>query len=90
MSQELNFLQRVALNRLGDVICPENGEFPAFSDLDVVHHADIVLKELLDRLKILCDPTNHILTGHAVWHILNAGAVFFIYRFYSQFELRNE
>lgn len=44
----------------------------------------------LDRLKILCDPNNHILTGHAVWHILNAVAILFIYRFYSQFELRNE
>ena len=44
----------------------------------------------LDRLRILCDPENHILTGHAVWHILNAVAVVFIYRFYSQFELKNE
>lgn len=43
----------------------------------------------LDRLKILCDPSNHILTGHAVWHFLTAAAIYFIYRFYSQFELRN-
>jgi hypothetical protein len=39
----------------------------------------------LDISKILCDPHNHIITGHAVWHLLNAGAIYFIYRFYSQF-----
>lgn len=43
----------------------------------------------LDRLKLLCDPSNHVLTGHAVWHFLTAGAIYFIYQFYSQFELRN-
>ena len=29
----------------------------------------------LDYLKILCYPSNHILTGHGVWHLLN-GLVF--------------
>lgn len=46
---KLNYFQRSALNRLGDVICPENGEFPAFSDLDCVHHAHIVLDELPEQ-----------------------------------------
>lgn len=54
---ELNFFQRGALNRLGNVICPANGEFPKFSDLDCVHHAHIVLDELppqdLGDLKML-------------------------------------
>lgn len=43
---ELNYFQKAALNRLGDVICPKNGEFPSFSELDCVHHAHIVLDEL--------------------------------------------
>lgn len=32
-----------------------------------------------------CDPDNHILQGHAIWHILNAIAIWFLYLFYKQF-----
>jgi len=34
----------------------------------------------------LCNPDNHFVTGHAVWHTLNALAIWFLYRFYVQFE----
>lgn len=44
----------------------------------------------LDIHGIVCDPKNHIVTGHAVWHLLNAVAIWFIYRFYSQFRLAGE
>lgn len=52
---ELNFFQRGALNRLGDVICPRNEDFPSFSELDCVHHVGIVLDELpeSDRADLL-------------------------------------
>ncbi len=57
MSQELNFFQSRALNRLGNVICPGDHEYPSFTDLDVIHHADVVLHELpeadLKDLKLL-------------------------------------
>jgi len=46
---ELNYFQKAALNRLGNVICPRNDEFPLFSDLDCVHHAHIVLDELPEQ-----------------------------------------
>jgi len=39
----------------------------------------------LDISKILCDPHNHIITGHAIWHLLNAVVIYFIFRFYCQF-----
>jgi len=39
----------------------------------------------LDISKTVCDPHNHIINGHAIWHLLNAGAIYFIFRFYSQF-----
>ena len=32
-----------------------------------------------------CDPDNHYLQGHAIWHILNAVAIWFLYSFYKQF-----
>ena len=38
----------------------------------------------LDVLKILCDPDNHILQGHAAWHILNSTCFLFLYRFQEQ------
>lgn len=57
MSQHLNSFQKASLNRLGNVICPAFEDYPSFSDLDVVHHADIVLEELpesdLKDLKLL-------------------------------------
>lgn len=56
MSQ-LNYFQKSSLNRLGNVLCPAYDDYPSFSDLDVVYHADIVLDELpegdLKDLKLL-------------------------------------
>lgn len=44
----------------------------------------------MDIQKVWCDPKNHVLTGHAVWHFLNAVAIWNIYRFYEQFQLSGE
>ncbi|MEI6833543.1 MAG: ceramidase domain-containing protein [bacterium] len=44
----------------------------------------------LDIHNIVCDPSNHILSGHAVWHLLNAVAIWYIYRFYDQFKLSGD
>jgi hypothetical protein len=35
----------------------------------------------LDSSKILCNPENHVLTGHAAWHILSAFGILFLYRY---------
>jgi hypothetical protein len=35
----------------------------------------------LDLRGPLCDPDNHVLTGHAVWHALTALSVLYFYRF---------
>ena len=40
----------------------------------------------LDRLGVICDPTNHLVTGHAVWHLLGAASFLFWYRFLAQFD----
>ncbi|HEX4048255.1 MAG TPA: hypothetical protein VH309_10495, partial [Elusimicrobiota bacterium] len=42
---------------------------------------------LLDMKGIVCAPDDHILQGHAVWHVLNAFCFYFLYRFYRQFDL---
>ena len=40
----------------------------------------------LDISGILCDPTNHFITGHAVWHVSNSLCLYFFYKFNLQFE----
>ena len=37
----------------------------------------------LDVTRVWCDPTNHWLQGHAVWHVLTAIALFAFFRFYA-------
>lgn len=37
----------------------------------------------LDLTRKWCDPGNHWLQGHAVWHVLNAISMIFVFRFYS-------
>jgi hypothetical protein len=39
----------------------------------------------LDVTKVMCHPDNHLLTGHAAWHLLNAGCLYFYYRYQEQF-----
>lgn len=41
----------------------------------------------LDIHHVLCNPGNHVLTGHALWHLLNAAALLYLFRFYEQFEV---
>jgi hypothetical protein len=35
----------------------------------------------LDFRGIVCDPDNHLVNGHAVWHVLTAVSVYLFYRF---------
>ena len=44
----------------------------------------------LDTYRIVCDPTNHFINGHAIWHVLTAISIWFLFKFYSQFELRHD
>lgn len=41
---------------------------------------------LLDLSRTWCDPTNHIVQGHAIWHVLSAIGLFFAYKHFEQFE----
>jgi len=40
----------------------------------------------LDILKIVCNPNNHFITGHAIWHAMCALGVVYLWRFFDQFE----
>ena len=41
------------------------------------------LCSVLDVTRLACDPTDHLLQGHAAWHLLTALALLAFYRFYE-------
>jgi hypothetical protein len=41
---------------------------------------------ILDYTKVWCNPQNHIIQGHALWHVLNSLCFVFAFIFYKQFE----
>ncbi len=41
----------------------------------------------LDHKHIVCYPDFHWINGHAIWHILTAVGIYFIFKYYSQFKV---
>ncbi|MEX0799434.1 MAG: ceramidase domain-containing protein [Bacteriovoracaceae bacterium] len=41
---------------------------------------------LLDGARVWCDPTNHWVQGHALWHVFSAIGLTLIYHHYEQFQ----
>jgi len=37
---------------------------------------------LLDLTRVWCDPRDHLLQGHAVWHVVSAASLVFVFRHY--------
>jgi hypothetical protein len=48
------------------------------------------LASLADVTRTICDPTNHWISGHSLWHVLTAGALYALFRFYQQLEQQLE
>ena len=44
----------------------------------------------LDFKRIICNPMNHLIQGHAVWHIFSSLCFLFLYKFYSQKNLQDD
>lgn len=40
----------------------------------------------LDITGLVCDPDNHLFTGHALWHVANSFCLLWFYRHHEQFE----
>jgi len=40
---------------------------------------------LLDATRIWCNPSDHIIQGHAAWHLLSASGLYSAFFFYEQF-----
>lgn len=41
----------------------------------------------LDVSRVWCDPDRHALSGHALWHVLNAAGFYAAFRYYRQFDV---
>ncbi len=44
---------------------------------------------LLDLRRVWCNPHDHVLQGHATWHLLSAAAIYFTARFYARLDGEN-
>jgi hypothetical protein len=42
---------------------------------------------MMDLTGLWCDPKNHYVQGHALWHVFTSVSFFFVYRYFSQFDL---
>jgi len=43
---------------------------------------------LADLTRVFCDPSNHWIQGHALWHLLTAASLYAMFRFYEGIESR--
>lgn len=39
---------------------------------------------ILDMKRVFCDPTNHFIQGHAIWHLLSGISCWFVFKHFSQ------
>ena len=44
----------------------------------------------LDITRTFCDPGNHIIQGHAIWHFFTSIGLYLIWKFYLQFGIKKE
>jgi len=44
---------------------------------------------LADLTRAFCDPSNHWVQGHAIWHLLSAASLYAMFRFYEGVEERS-
>ena len=42
----------------------------------------------LDEARWVCDPENHWINGHAIWHVFNAIGLYCLFLYYRQFRLK--
>lgn len=71
---------------------PRPAAAAAYADLRLAwgFFAAALACSMLDLTRVLCDPSNHWLQGHAVWHVLSALGIHRGFRFYSALDRAGE
>lgn len=57
---------------------------PFIQSLVIITFAEML--SILDVTRTWCDPTNHYIQGHALWHLIGSVSVYYCYQFYRQFK----
>lgn len=56
---------------------------PFLKSLVIIIFAEMF--SILDLSRTWCDPKNHFIQGHALWHMIGSISVFYCFQFYRQF-----
>jgi hypothetical protein len=65
---------------------PSSADYRAFN-IALVLLAAAAAFSLADVTRAFCDPTDHWLQGHAIWHVLTAASLYAMFRFYESLEV---
>lgn len=60
---------------------------PFIKSLIIIFIAQIF--SVLDLSRTWCDPKNHFLQGHALWHLIGSISVYYCFQFYRQFKFES-
>lgn len=60
---------------------------PFIKSLVIIVFAEMF--SILDVTRTWCDPTNHYVQGHALWHLIGSVSVFYCFQFYRQFKFES-
>lgn len=74
-----------------EILCYKNSQRKISYHFYIIGAVFVALAQtasLLDlaRVSWICDPTNHWFQGHALWHVLSAIGLTFVYKHYEQFK----
>ena len=81
------FLSQAVLAAILEFIYYRKNKLP-FREMKVLGRALVIfivalILNVLDLKQILCDPKNHILNAHALWHLATAYCIYLVAIYYS-------
>lgn len=72
-----------------EYLARKNGSIPKDTKFLKFALIGIVIAEsfsLMDLTRVMCNPENHVIQGHAIWHVTSSIALYFGFIFFSQFD----
>jgi hypothetical protein len=79
----------VLLILITEFMARKKGSMPKSTKFLKLALVGIVIAEsfsLLDLTRVMCNPENHFIQGHAIWHVTSSIALFFGFTYFVQFD----
>jgi len=79
----------VVLVLYSEYLARKNGSLPSTSKFLKAGFVGVLIAEtfsLLDMSRIMCNPENHVIQGHAIWHLISSIALFLAFLYFTQFD----